>query len=68
MEYTSRSGTLASVQPEQHPKTEYEHGFYHPQLVQSNSSNKDYLQHSGKIQVNFGGFDEDDAELPSSSE
>lgn len=30
MEYTSRSGTLATVQAQQHPKTEYEQGFYHP--------------------------------------
>jgi hypothetical protein len=45
---------------EQHPKTEYEQGFYKPGLEKSNSSlQKDYLQATGNIKVNFGGFDDE---------
>lgn len=51
-----------------HPKTEYEKGFYKPSMSRGSvSSDKSYLQATGNINVNLGGFDENEGELPSSN-
>lgn len=64
MDYSDRSGTLQSFVVEQHPKTDI--GFYKPSMSGSGHSNKSYLQATGNINVNLGGFDENEGELPSS--
>lgn len=67
MDYSDRSGTLQSVVVEQHPKTDI--GFYKPNMDGSGkSSTKSYLQATGNINVNLGGFDENEGELPSSNQ
>ena len=63
MDYSDRSGTLQSVVVVQHPKTDI--GFYKPNLSGSGHSNKSYLQATGNINVDLGGFDENEGELPS---
>lgn len=63
MDYSDRSGTLQSVVVQEHPKTDI--GFYKPKA--SVGSHKSYLQASGNISVDLGGFDENEGELPSSN-